>query len=146
MPKYKTQTNDLTEVIETGGGGGKLYVHQVKIKSNIFVAMNKRLFSEINFSVISKSETVLTLYEYAQLFNNYEYIQANYVNEIVSPPPSVENTLLINEFNVYRENNLIAIKVSYIDLTNNAYDYNYFRPGRDGAQNYTLTANIRPLG
>ena len=25
MPKYKTQTNDLTEVIESGGGGGKLY-------------------------------------------------------------------------------------------------------------------------
>lgn len=29
MPKYKTQTNDLTEVIETGSGGsGKLYLHQ----------------------------------------------------------------------------------------------------------------------
>ena len=28
MPKYKTHTNDLTEVIEAGGGGGKLYLHQ----------------------------------------------------------------------------------------------------------------------
>ena len=27
MPKYKTQTNDLTEVIESGGAG-KLYLHQ----------------------------------------------------------------------------------------------------------------------
>ena len=31
MPKYKTQTNDLTEVIETGGGGKKLYMHKVGI-------------------------------------------------------------------------------------------------------------------
>ena len=146
MPKYKTQTNDLTEVIESDGGAGKLYVHQIKIESDIFNAMNKHLFTEINFSVITKSETVLTLSEYVQLFNNYEYIQADYVNRHVSPAPSVENTLLINEFNVYRENNLIAIKVSYIDLTNNAYDYKYFRPGRDGANNYTLTAEIRPLG
>ena len=29
MPKYKTQTNDLTEVIEAGGGGGKLYLHNI---------------------------------------------------------------------------------------------------------------------
>ena len=25
MPKYKTQTNDLTEVIESGGSGGLTY-------------------------------------------------------------------------------------------------------------------------
>ena len=146
MPKYKTQTNDLTEVIETGGTGGKLNLHQVKIKSDIFKASNKNLFTEINFSVVAKSETVLTLSEYIQLFDNYEYIQANYVNDNVSPAPSAENTLLINEFNVYRENNLLSIKVSYIDLTNNVFDYNYYRPGRDGAHNYTLTAKIRPLG
>ena len=146
MPKYKTQTNDLTEVIEAGGGGGKLYVHQVKIKSDIFKASNKNLFTEINFSVVSKSETILTLPKYTQLFSNYEYIQASYANERVSPAPSIENTLLINEFNVYREGNLLSIKVSYIDLTNNAFDYNYYRPGRDGAHNYTLSAKIRPLG
>ena len=31
MPKYKTQTNDLTEVIEAGDGGRKLYMHNVGI-------------------------------------------------------------------------------------------------------------------
>lgn len=29
MPKYKTQTNDLTEVIEAGGGADKLYLHKI---------------------------------------------------------------------------------------------------------------------
>ena len=34
MPKYKTQTNDLTEVIEAGGEGSKLYIHSIRFKGN----------------------------------------------------------------------------------------------------------------
>ena len=57
MPKYKTQTNDLTEIIETGGGGGNLYCHNISFKNNYGIVKDNNSKSLV-------TNIIMTLYTY----------------------------------------------------------------------------------
>ena len=91
MPKYKTQTNDLTEVIETGSSGsGKLYMHIIEINSvgNSIVEdeNHKNLIASINIYMICNSPIPLNSWEdYSKSFplDKSVNLLSNYLSQYV---------------------------------------------------------------
>ena len=83
MPKYKTQTNDLTEVIESGGGG-KLYTHILRFyplgKNELYKdpETNNVVLSDVYLYFICSSPTALSSWnDYYNLISNSLKIDYN---------------------------------------------------------------------
>ena len=109
MPKYKTQTNDLTEVIESGDVSGKLYMHILKFGQadgtdiiNEYGAQIRNVY----IYIVCNSPTVLSSSsDYAKLLiNNQEnykfiYTQCSYDSSFGSEQKSIINSFLIYTYN-----------------------------------------------
>ena len=106
MPKYKTQTNDLTEVIEAGGGSGKLYMHIIDLYSlgNSLVEddNNKNLIASVNIYMICNSPVPLKSWEdYSKSLpkNKNVRLLSNYISQYVDSQVSVVNSCIVFSYN-----------------------------------------------
>ena len=135
MPKYKTQTNDLTEVIEAGGGGGKLYLHAVNFSSSTGIIKTPEgttLISSIILYIICSSPVILNSWaDYQNLLTknqtkNKIYIPFNYDNQYVSSQDTI-----ISSGNTYIYNT-----PDYKTLTTNV---RYFKIGSTNAHLSDIT-------
>ena len=105
MPKYKTQTNDLTEVIESGGAG-KLYLHTINFHNNNGVIIdennnNLSLITDINISIICSSPQLLAIKKYSQMFGDHQYVtNISYQASVTNVDASLNNKVVIHSFNI----------------------------------------------
>ena len=153
MPKYKTQTNDLTEVIEAGGGGGKLYMHTLKFfnSSMINTPNDEGLINQIVLYIICSSPVLLNSWrEYQDLLvknqtNQFLYIPCSYSYSY----PGSQKTI-ISSVSTYVYNGTYSKSLTTV--------VNYFKIGSTDTNlssvtdsNYSVYYNkedsyVRPLG
>ena len=124
MPKYKTQTNDLTEVIEAGGGGGKLYMHILNFSQNGGADIIKNQIQQVNVYIICNSPTIFnSSNDYLQLliknqkFNDFIYLPCSYSSSYGMQQKSIINSFEIFTYNSeYQPNIQFRYSLKYFNI------------------------------